>query len=81
MLQKQLLQERQQFEAWRASQVQPQPQPPISSSGLPPKVGDDVDIYVERSASTKRARPEDHATDKSQTCKVCFNILQIPLSQ
>ena len=64
MLQQQLLQERQQFEAWRASQAQPQPQPPISSSGLPPKVGDDVDIYVERSASTKRARPEDQATDK-----------------
>ena len=34
MLQQQLLQERQQFEAWRASQAQPQPQPPISSSGL-----------------------------------------------
>ena len=33
MLQHQLLQERQQFEAWRASQAQPQPQPPISSSG------------------------------------------------
>ena len=30
MLQQQLLQERQQFEAWRASQAQPQPQPPIS---------------------------------------------------
>ena len=28
MLQQQLLQERQQFEAWRASQAQPQPQPP-----------------------------------------------------
>ena len=35
MLQHQLLQERQQFEAWRASQAQPQPHPPISSSGLP----------------------------------------------
>ena len=36
MLQQQLLQERQQFEtALRASQAQPQPQPPISSSGLP----------------------------------------------
>ena len=33
MLQQQLLQDRQQFEAWRASQAQPQP--PISSSGLP----------------------------------------------
>ena len=31
MLQHQLLQERQQFEAWRASQAQPQPQPPIIS--------------------------------------------------
>ena len=39
MLQQQLLQERQQFEAWRASQAQPQPS--ISSSG-PLKVGDDV---------------------------------------
>ena len=29
MLQHQLLQERQQFEAWRASQAQPQPQPPL----------------------------------------------------
>ena len=64
MLQQQLLQERQQFEAWRASRAQPQPQPPISSSGLPSKVGDDVEINVERSASTKRARPVDQATDK-----------------
>ena len=34
MLQHQLLQERQQFEAWSASQAQPQPHPPISSSGF-----------------------------------------------
>ena len=34
MLQYQLIQERQQFEAWRASQAQPQPQSPISSSRL-----------------------------------------------
>ena len=55
MLQQQLLQERQQFEAaLRASQAQPQPQPPISSFGLPPKVGDDVDINVRRSASILR---------------------------
>ena len=45
----QLLQERQQFEAWRASQAQPQPQPPISSSGHPFKVGDDVVISAGRS--------------------------------
>ena len=59
MLQQQLLQERQQFEAWRASQAQPQPQPPISSSG-PVQVGDDVEINTGRSASAKRARRPDH---------------------
>ena len=69
MLQQQLLQERQQFEAWRASQAQPQPQPPISSSWLPSKVGDDVDINVERSASTKRARPEDQTTEKTKRAR------------
>ena len=59
LLQQQLLQERQQFEAaLRASQAQPQPHPPISSLGLQPKVGDDVDIKIKRSASSKRARPE-----------------------
>ena len=63
MLQHQLLQERQQFEAWRASQAQPQP--PISSSGLPIKVEDDVEIISGRSASAKRARPKDQATDKA----------------
>ena len=51
MLQHQLLQERQQFEAWRASQAQPQP--PISSSGLPVKVEDDVEIFSVRSASAR----------------------------
>ena len=66
MLQHQLLQERQQFEAWRASQAQPQPQPAISSSGLSIKVGDDVEIISGRSASAKRARPEDQATDKAK---------------
>ena len=52
MLQHQLLEERQQFEAWRASQAQPQP--PIISSGLPIKVKDDVEIFSVRSASAKR---------------------------
>ena len=66
MLQQQLLKERQQFEAWRASQAQPRPQPPISSSGLPFKVGDDVEITAGRSASAKRARPEDQVTDKAK---------------
>ena len=62
MLKHQLLQERQHFEAWRASQAQPQP--PISSSGLPIKVEDDVEIFSVRSGSAKRPRPEDQATDK-----------------
>ena len=64
MLQQQLLQERQQFEAWRANQAQPQSQPPISSSGLPLKVRDNVEINTRRSASTKWARPIDQVTDK-----------------
>ena len=67
MLQHQLLQERQQFEAWRANQAQPQP--PISSSGLPIKVGDNVEIISGRSVSAKRARPEDQATDKAKHAK------------
>ena len=67
MLQHQLLQEQQQFEAWRASQAQPQP--PISSSGLPIKVGDDVEIISGRSASAKRARPEDQATGKAKPAR------------
>ena len=69
MLQHQLLQEWQQFEAWRASQAQPQSQPPISSSGPPIKVGDDVEIISGRSASAKRARPEDQATDKAKRAR------------
>ena len=69
MLQQQLLQERQQFEAWRASQAQPQTQPPISLSGLPFKVGDDVEINAGRSASAKRARPEDQVTDKAKCAR------------
>ena len=70
MLQQQLLQERQQFEAaLRASQAQPQPQPPISSLGLPPQVGDDVDINVRRSASTKKARPEIQTSDETKRAR------------
>ena len=70
LLQQQLLQERQQFEAaLRASQAQPQPQPPISSLGLPPKVGEDVDTSVRRSASSKRARPENQTTDETKRAR------------
>ena len=68
MLQHQLLQERQQFEAWRANQAQPQPQPPIISSGLPIKVEDDVEIFSVRSASAKRPRPKDQAAVKALKC-------------
>ena len=39
MLQQQLLQERQQFEAWRASQAQPQPQPPLVHRGFHLRLG------------------------------------------
>ena len=66
MLQQQLIQERQQFEAWRASQAQPQP--PISSSGSI-KVGSDVEIIKERSASTKRARSDDQVSDKAKRAR------------
>ena len=70
MLQQQLLQERQQFEAaLRASQAQPQPQPPISSLGFPSKDGDDVVFNVKRSASTKRARPENQTTDETKRAR------------
>ena len=68
MLLHQLLQERQQFEAWRASQAQPQPQPPISSLGLIFKVEDDVEIFSVRSARAKWPRPEDQATGKAPKC-------------
>ena len=70
MLQQQLIQERQQFEAWRASQAQPQPQPPISSSG-PVQVEGYVEIIKERSASTstKRARPQDQVSVKAKRAR------------
>ena len=63
MLQHQLLQEWQQFEAWRASQAQPQP--PISSSGLLFKVEDDVEIISVRSASAKRPSTKDQAMNEA----------------
>ena len=70
LLQQQFLQERQQFEAaLRASQSQPQPQPPISSLGPQPKVGDDVDINIRRSASSKRARPENQTTVETERAR------------
>ena len=63
-LQNQLLQERQQFEAWKARQAQPQPQ--IAQGKVPPLVpleptvilkapDNDVEVISVRSASVKRA--------------------------
>ena len=67
MLQQQLLQERQQFEAWRASQAQaiPQPLPQMTPAG-PVQVEGDVDSS-KRSASATRARPVDQITSKAKT--------------
>ena len=66
--QQQFLQERQQFEAWRASQAQanpqPQPQPQMTSAG-PVQVEGNVD-FSKRSASATRARPEDQITSKAK---------------
>ena len=70
MLQNQLLQERQQFEAWKARHAQtqvPQTQvPPVISSGPTVsekvKVDDDVEVISVRSASANTARPRDQAT-------------------
>ena len=76
MLQHQLLQERQQFEAWRASQAQPQP--PISSSGLPIKAEDDVEIVSVR--SVKRLRPKDQATGKAPKRARSASTSRRPLS-
>ena len=66
LLQQQLIQERQQYEAWRASQAQanPQPQPQMSSAG-PVQVEGDVD-FSKRSASATGARPEDQSTSKAK---------------
>ena len=66
LLQQQLLQERQQFETWRASQAQanPQPQPQVTFAG-PVQVEGDVE-FSKRSASATRARPEDQITSKAK---------------
>ena len=70
ILQNQLLQERQQFEAWKARHAQPQVPRiqdfPVVSSGPAVsekvKVDDDVEVISVRSASAKRARPRDQAS-------------------
>ena len=70
LLQNQLLQERQQFEAWKARQAQPQPQ--VTQGQAPPvpleltviviAPDKDVEVILVRSASTKRAAPRDQAS-------------------
>ena len=70
-LQNQLLQECQQFDAWKARQAQPQPQ--IAQGQVPPLVpleptviikapNNDVEVISVRSASVKRAVPQGHAS-------------------
>ena len=64
--QQQLLREKQEFDAWRASRAQAniQPQPQITSEGpLPTET--DVD-NSQGSASVARARPEDQITSKAK---------------
>ena len=76
MLQNQLLQERLQFEAWKACHTQPQvPQiqvPPVVSSGPTVsekvKVDDNVEVISVSSASAKRARPRDQAIVSVSKC-------------
>ena len=64
--QQQLLQERQEFEAWRASRAQAnlQPQPQMTSAG-PVQTETNVNIS-QRSASVARVRPEDQTTIKAK---------------
>ena len=64
--QQQLLRERQEFEAWRASRAQAnlQPQPQMTSVG-PVQAETNVDTS-QRSASVARARPEDQTTSKGK---------------
>ena len=64
--QQQLLREKQEFDAWRASRAQAniQPQPQTTSEGPLP-----AETYVDnsqRSASVARARPEDQITSKAK---------------
>ena len=64
--QQQLLREKQEFDAWRASRAQAnmQPQPQITSEGAVP-AETNVDI-PQRSASVARARPEDQITSEAK---------------
>ena len=61
--QQQLLREKQEFDAWRASRAQAniQPQPQITSEGPVP-----AETISQRSASVARATPEDQTTSKAK---------------
>ena len=66
--QQQLLREKQEFDAWRASRAQAniQPQPQTTSVGpLPAETETNVDIF-QGSASVARAGPEDQITGKAK---------------
>ena len=90
LLQNQLLQERQQFEAWKARRAQPQPQ--AAQGQAPPlvpleptvivKVPDnDVEVISVRSASAKRAAPRDQAlTNVSKLARSSASTSRRPLS-
>ena len=68
--QQQLLREKQEFDAWRASRAQArtQPQPEIISEGpIPAEVNVAINVDPsERSASVARARPKDQVTKKAK---------------
>ena len=66
--QQQLLREKQEFDAWRASRAQAniQPQPQITSEGPVPA---ETNVDIQRSASVARARPEDQITTEAKATR------------
>ena len=66
--QQQLLREKQEFDAWRASRAQAniQPQPQITSEGPVPA---ETNVDTQRSASVARARPEDQITTEAKATR------------
>ena len=69
ILQNQLLQERQQFESWKARYAQPQvghrqapPLVPLEPTVIVKAPDEDVEVISVRSASAKRAVPRDQAS-------------------
>ena len=66
--QQQLLREKQEFDAWRASRAQAniQPQPQITSEGPVPA---ETNVDTQRSASVARARPEEQITTEAKATR------------